>query len=99
MSGSRRLSLTIVFVVFHLVVDLLVGDSPGRALPLHRGRHRRGPGHRGLCQRFRRGAPRIRSMRCARLAARRHHAASRRSPPCWSPRSCIWSTASPSYVA
>ena len=32
LSGSRRLSLTLVFVVFHLAVGLLVGDTPGRAL-------------------------------------------------------------------
>lgn len=32
LGGSRRVSLMIVFVVFHLVIDLLVGDSPPRAL-------------------------------------------------------------------
>jgi hypothetical protein len=29
LNGSRRLSLSIVFVVFHLCIDMLVGDSPG----------------------------------------------------------------------
>ncbi len=32
LGGSRRVSLAVVFVVFHLAIDLLVGDSPGRVL-------------------------------------------------------------------
>ena len=67
LSGSRGLSLTIVFVVFHLAIDLLVGDSPARALLYTVADTGEALAIWGLCQRFWRGAPRVRSMRSLAL--------------------------------
>ncbi|USQ94712.1 MASE1 domain-containing protein [Caulobacter sp. RL271] len=67
LTGSRGLSLTIVFVVFHLIVDLLVGDSPVRALLYTAVDTGEALAIWGLCQRFWRGAPRIRTMRSLAL--------------------------------
>ena len=67
LTGSRGLSLTIVFVVFHLAIDLLVGDSPMRALLYTAVDTGEALAVWGLCQRFWRGAPRIRSMRSLAL--------------------------------
>jgi signal transduction histidine kinase len=63
LSGSRRLSLSIVFVVFHLCIDLLVGDSPARALLYTTVDTGEALAIWGLCLRLWRGAPRIRSLR------------------------------------
>jgi signal transduction histidine kinase/ActR/RegA family two-component response regulator len=67
LTGSRGLSLSIVFVVFHLAVDLLVGDSPLRALLYTAVDTGEALAIWGICQRFWRGAPRIRSMRSLAL--------------------------------
>jgi len=67
LTGSRGLSLSIVFVVFHLAVDLLVGDSPPRALLYTAVDTGEALAIWGICQRFWRGAPRIRSMRSLAL--------------------------------
>ncbi|UAL09454.1 MASE1 domain-containing protein [Caulobacter segnis] len=67
LTGSRGLSLTIVFVVFHLAIDLLVGDSPMRALLYTAVDTGEALAVWGLCQRLWRGAPRIRSMRSLAL--------------------------------
>jgi len=63
LNSSRRVSLAIVFVVFHLIVDLLVGDSPLRALLYTAIDTGEALAIWGICLRFWRGAPRIRSMR------------------------------------
>jgi hypothetical protein len=63
LSGSRRLSLSIVFVVFHLCIDMLVGDSPARALLYTAVDTGEALTIWALCLRLWRGAPRIRSLR------------------------------------
>ncbi|MET3667799.1 MASE1 domain-containing protein [Caulobacter sp. 1776] len=63
LSGSRRVSLTIVFVVFHLAIDMLVGDSPPRALLYTAIDTGEAFAVWAICLRFWRGAPRIRTMR------------------------------------
>jgi len=67
LGGSRRVSLTIVFVFFHLAIDLLVGDSPARALLYTAIDTAEAFVIWGICLRFWRGAPRIRTMRSLAL--------------------------------
>ncbi len=67
LGGSRRVSLMIVFVVFHLVIDLLVGDSPPRALLYTAIDAGEAMAVWGICLRFWRGAPRIRTLRSLAL--------------------------------
>ncbi|HWT51006.1 MAG TPA: MASE1 domain-containing protein, partial [Caulobacter sp.] len=62
LNGSRGLALSIVFVVFHLAVDLLVGDSPPRALLYTAIDTGEALAVWGISLRFWRGAPRIRTL-------------------------------------
>ena len=67
LSGSRRVALGVVFVVFHLVVDLLVGDTPARAALSTGVDTLEALAVWGLCVRFSGGPPRIRTMRALAL--------------------------------
>ena len=67
LSGSRRLSLAIVFVTFHLAIDLLVGDSLALALLYTIVDMLEVLAIWAVCQRLWRGAPRIRTMRSLAL--------------------------------
>nr|WP_295107922.1 MASE1 domain-containing protein [uncultured Caulobacter sp.] len=63
LTGSRGLSLSVVFVVFHLILCLLVGDTLLRALLYVAIDASEAVAIWAICQRLWRGAPRIRTLR------------------------------------
>ncbi|WP_454714641.1 MASE1 domain-containing protein [Caulobacter segnis] len=62
LTGSRGLSLSVVFVVFHLIIGLLVGDTLVRALLYVAIDTGEAVAIWAICQRLWRGAPRIRTL-------------------------------------
>jgi signal transduction histidine kinase/CheY-like chemotaxis protein len=67
LNGSRRVSLAVVFGVFHIAIAMLVGDSPGRALLYTAVDALEAVAIWQVCLKLWRGPPRIRSMRSLAL--------------------------------